>query len=316
MAVNDPAAERKAVATGLSLMIIAMLIIPTLDLLAKLLTTGGGDSGWMIGEPMPALQISWARFAVQAAVVLPIALLALGWRGLLPRSPGLAALRGVLIAGATTFFFASLRFLDMTEAIAIFFVEPLILTVLSAVFLRERIGWRRISAVLVGLCGAMLIIRPNFLEIGWPALLPLGAATCFAFYLLLTKTMTRREHALTLHLWAGLAGAAAATVVLAAGSAAGLTEATPIEPNALQWTLLGALGLVAAGGHFLVVMAFRRAPASLLAPFQYLEVVAATLFGWAAFNEWPDPITWLGVAIIIGSGGFVLWRERIRAQAP
>ncbi len=263
---------------------------------------------------MPAVQISWSRFFFQTLYIAPIILLTIGPAAMRAKNPPVVILRGVLIAAATLFFFTSLRYLPLAEAIAIFFVEPLLLTVLSAIFLRERIGWRRILAVIVGLGGAQLIIQPSFAEVGWPALLPLGAAATFAVYLLLTKTLAASERPLTLHLWAGIAGTAALGIAMGVGVVTGVESFTPVWPSAGDWLFLALLGAIATAAHFLVVIAFGLAPASLLAPFQYLEIVSATLLGYLIFNDFPGPQTWAGIAIIIGAGGFVLWRERVRAE--
>ncbi|MEM1420369.1 MAG: DMT family transporter [Pseudomonadota bacterium] len=288
---------------GVVLMICAMLFIPGIDAIAKLLA-----------DRVPAAQISWSRFFFQTLYIAPIILLTIGPAAMRAKNPPVVILRGVLIAAATLFFFTSLRYLPLAEAIAIFFVEPLLLTVLSAIFLRERIGWRRILAVIVGLGGAQLIIQPSFAEVGWPALLPLGAAATFAVYLLLTKTLAASERPLTLHLWAGIAGTAALGIAMGVGVVTGVESFTPVWPSAGDWLFLALLGAIATAAHFLVVIAFGLAPASLLAPFQYLEIVSATLLGYLIFNDFPGPQTWAGIAIIIGAGGFVLWRERVRAE--
>ncbi|MEO0717492.1 MAG: DMT family transporter [Pseudomonadota bacterium] len=288
---------------GVVLMICAMLFIPGIDAIAKLLA-----------DRVPAVQISWSRFFFQTLYIAPIILLTIGPAAMRAKNPPVVILRGVLIAAATLFFFTSLRYLPLAEAIAIFFVEPLLLTVLSAIFLRERIGWRRILAVIVGLGGAQLIIQPSFAEVGWPALLPLGAAATFAVYLLLTKTLAASERPLTLHLWAGIAGTAALGIAMGVGVVTGVESFTPVWPSAGDWLFLALLGAIATAAHFLVVIAFGLAPASLLAPFQYLEIVSATLLGYLIFSDFPGPQTWAGIAIIIGAGGFVLWRERVRAE--
>lgn len=288
---------------GVLLMIAAMLFIPGIDAIAKTL-----------GERVPVVQIAWSRFFFQTLYIAPLLLVTVGAASLWPRHLVLAITRGFLIALATLFFFTALQYLPLAESIAIFFVEPLILTVLSAVVLRERIGWRRIMAVIVGLGGAQLIIQPSFADVGWPALLPLGAALTFAFYLLLTKTLSGKEEPLTLHLWAGLSGAALLGAAMAGGAYTSWDVFTPIWPSLGDWAFLALLGFIATAAHFLVVLAFSAAPASLLAPFQYLEIVSATLLGYLVFGDFPGPTTWIGVAIIIASGGFVLWRERVRAE--
>ena len=286
---------------GVAMMAAAMLYIPGIDAVAKLLGSQG----------VPPLQTSWMRFVFQMLLLAPITLYVVGIAGMVPKRPGLALLRGVLIALTTVLFFTALLSMPMADSIAIFFVEPLILTVLSAIFLGERIGWRRIAAVAIGFVGAMLIVRPSFADVGYPALLPLAAAFTFALYLLLTKTMIDDENPFTLHLWAGIGGCAFLGGILALGAAVGATSLAPIWPTTEQWLLLALLGVIATSGHFLIMLAFGRAPASLLAPLQYLEIVSATLLGYLIFNDLPTALTWLGIALIVASGMFVFWREQV-----
>ncbi len=311
------AGERRALA-GVAIMAGAMLLLPGLDAAGKLLATGAPP----YGPPMSPLQIAFARMTVQSALMLPIALFWVGLAALAPPYLGLLILRGLCLAMATALFFAALIFMSIAESIAIFFVEPLILTVLSAAILGEPIGWRRIAAVLVGFAGALIVIRPNFIEVGWPALLPLGTAFCFAFYLLLTKILSERVPAMTAHLWTGLVGCAALGLGLVTAStfapdlAIGDSASTlgAHWPTPAQWTMIAVLGAIATVGHFLVILAFARAPASRLAPLQYLEIVSATALGWMIFGDFPDSLTWLGVAVIVSSGLFVWSRERTRAK--
>lgn len=306
-------AELRRARGGALIMIAAMLILPGLDAAGKLLGEGEG----VYGPPMSAVQIAWARFAVQTVLTIPIAFWVLGGRALAAEQLGLLALRGVFLSGTTVFFFAAVSFMGLAESIAIFFVEPLLLTILSALVLGERIGWRRVTAVLVGLAGAMVIIRPNFLAIGPAALLPLAAAVSFAFYLLVTKLTAARTHPLTSHLWTGLAGLAVLTPLMLtlwgvepALADVGLSGLAPHWPTMMQLGLLAIAGVIANVGHFLVILAFARAPASTLAPLQYFEIVSATALGWLIFGDFPDAVTWIGVAIIVASGLFVFERQR------
>ena len=200
--------------------------------------------------------------------------------------------------------------MPIADAIAIFFVEPLILTLISAVFLGEKIGWRRLAAVAVGFIGALIVIRPSFINVGWPALLPLATAFCFAIYLALTRSLANDVGPLAIQALTGYAGCLTLSIAIGLGMLFGIDAALPIWPTPRQWSLLIVLGVIATGAHLLIVMAFRLTSASILAPFQYLEIISATLLGLLIFGDFPQPITWLGVAIIVGSGLFVYWRER------
>lgn len=301
---------------GLGLMVLGMTLIPGIDAIAKYLGQPMTSADGVTSPGVPAVQSAWARFFFQTLIVAPLALALLGLSGLRPRRWGLMILRGVCIALATLCFFSALQVMPLAETIAIFFVEPLLLTLLSAVVLRERIGIWRIGAVLAGFSGALLIIQPNFAAVGWTAALPLLAAAFFATYLLLTKILVAGEPPLALHLWAGLVGSLVLSLAMGVGvfwSEAGVSWLAPVAPNAAQWGLLALLGVIATAGHFLVVLAFQRAPASLLAPFQYWEIVMAVALGYLVFQELPRPETWAGVAIVVGSGLVVIWRERVRA---
>ncbi|MCH9671568.1 MAG: EamA family transporter [Gammaproteobacteria bacterium] len=284
------------------LMIIAMLIVPGIDGIAK----------W-VSDSLSAGQVTWSRFVFQSLCLLP---LALARRHLWARSSlRWNAVRGLLLALTTGLFFFAIKFLPLADAIAIFFVEPLMLTLLSAVLLKESVGWRRYGAVVVGMVGALLIIRPSFAEVGWVAVLPLGAAGCFSLYLLITRRIAGEEDPVNMQFFVGVFGAAFMTGVLALGSVTGWAATTLTSPTPFEWTLLLGLGVIATGGHLLIVYAFQRAPASLLAPFQFVEIVGATLLGFVLFDEFPDAVTCLGIAIIVSSGLYVFHRERVLGLA-
>lgn len=283
------------------LMVVAMLMLPAIDAIAK-----------SIGDTVPAGQVAWSRFAFQSLLMAPLAL-RVRFR------PSLAdlrvhAARGALLALATTLFFHSLNYLGLADAISIFFIEPLMLTLLSVVLLGESVGWRRLCAVVVGFGGALIVIRPEFASVGWPALLPVGAALCFALYLVLTRRSAVRDDPARMQFLAGVFGCIFMTGLLAIGPTTGISALIPVQPTTGEWMALALLGVIATGGHLLVVHAFQRAAASLLAPFQYLELVSATALGWWLFDDLPDAPTLLGAGIIVGSGLYVFHREGVVAR--
>lgn len=284
------------------IMVAAMLLLPAIDALAKVLAA-----------TVPVGLIVWSRFAFQTALLAPAALRRrdTSQRGLWR----VHAARGTLLAATTLLFFAAVRVLPLADAISIFFVEPLILTLLSAILLGESIGWRRLSAVVVGFLGALIIVRPSYAIFGVNALLPLAAAFSFALYLILTRRIATREHPTTMQFHAGFYGFVVMSSGLAAGWAFEIAALTPVWPTPREGLLLALVGVAATIGHQMVVHAFRRAEAGILAPFQYLEIVGATTYGYILFGDFPDPITWLGIAIIIGSGIYVFHRERALARS-
>ena len=291
-----------SVSSGLALMAGAMLLLPAMDIMGKA----------MSGE-INGIQVAAARFAFQAVYLLPFLIWMKGAGGLLPRRIWPNIVRALLMAGATSCFFTSLRWMPVPDAIAIFFVEPLILTILSAIVLKEKVGWRRRLAVAIGFLGALIVIQPSYEIFGPASLLPIAAASLFAVYLLYTKALSASEDPMTMQFFSGVVSVPALLAVSAAGSAAGLELFGLAWPSPKHWLMLAAVGFIATIGHLIVVHAFKRAPASVLAPFTYIEIVSATALSYAVFGEVPQGIKWLGIAIIVGAGLYVWWRERVAA---
>ncbi len=292
-----PAGGRSSAETGMALMAVAMLLVPGLDAIAKTLTA-----------TLAPAQIAWGRFLFQTLAILPV--LWFSGRAIRTSRPLLHGARGLLLAGALLLIIWAFQYLPLANAIAIFFVEPLILTLLSAAFLGERIGPRRLAAVAVGLIGALIVIRPNWAVFGWAAVLPLGAAVCFAGYLALTRHSGDSEHPLAMQLWAGAAATLGLTVVIGLGNGTGIGPLDPVLPEPGEWALLVGLGAFSATTHVMLAFAFRFAEAGILAPFQYLEIISATLLGLLFFGDFPDAMTWMGTALIVAAGLYVFLRER------
>jgi len=293
-----PTSHNQQISRAIGLMIMAMLMLPGIDAIAK----------WLSGS-ISAGQVTWCRFLFQTLFLLPFILkVSRLW---VISSLWLDALRGALLVAATIFFFSGLVYLPLADAIAIFFVEPLMVTILSAIFLKETFGWRRLVAILVGFLGALIIIRPTFTDIGWPAIYPVFAAGCFSFYILLTRKLVAKEEPIKLQFYAGLFGLIFCSFLLAGTSGMGIRSLNVVVPTQFEWGLLCILGLVATIGHILVVYAFKHAPVSVLAPFQYVEIIGSTILGLLLFGDFPDGATWVGILIIVGSGMYVFHREAI-----
>ena len=280
---------------GLAIMTLAMLLAPGMDVFAKLLTQTTSPG-----------QVTLGRFLVQTMLLIPLVLTAGQWSA--PRL--VHVLAGFFLGIALVSINTAFQVMPIVNAIAIFFVEPLVLTILSVVILGERIGWRRLIAVLVGLIGAMVVIRPNWAAFGPTAVLPLLAALCFAAYMLVTKVMAAGRNKLALQLWSGMFALAFLAVFTVIGDLGGVAIAELHVPVWREIWLYAAMGGLAVLSHQMIVHALARADASLAAPMQYLEIVSATLFGWWIFSDFPDPLTWAGAAIIIGAGLYVFYRER------
>lgn len=278
------------------LMAAAMLLFPVSDALAKTLTA----------QLTPA-QIAAARFLFQSLVLLPILLLVKGGR--IPPPGPRHLLLGALIALAVIFLFSGLEALPLANNTALFFIEPILLTLISALLLRERISMRQWLAVATGLAGTVVVLRPNWSAYGAAAIFPLAAGACFAGFLALTRVVARRDDVLSLAFWTGAAAALILVIVVASsGAMDGNLVAVTLRLDAAVWPLLIGVGLIAAATNVLTAAALQRAGAGLLAPFQYLEIVSATLLGWWIFNDIPDPLTGLGTAIIVASGLYVFSR--------
>ncbi len=282
---------------GLILMALAVMTIPMSDTIAKWLS-----ADLSVGE------IAWLRFVFQTLFLLPF--VAMYWRG--GRLRPVHLVLGTFIAASILFLFWGLAHLPLANNIALFFIEPLILVIFSALLLGERITARRWIGVIGGLVGAVVILRPNWSAYGLASLLPIAAAACYAAYLTATRAWAsapRTRDALVLQFWVGAAASLIMLGLMLLGQGFGWSLTQWDMPSAMEWLWLAAAGVLAAFAHVLIAMAFARSDASLLAPLQYLEIFGATLLGWLIFAEWPDGFTILGGLIIIAAGLMVV-RER------
>lgn len=286
-------------ALGVAIMSAAMLVAPFMDLFAKLATA----------ELVPG-QVALGRFAAQTLILIPVVAI----MGQLSRPYFAHILAGICAAIAILSINTALEVMPIANAIAIFFVEPLILTVLSALILKEKLGWRRLSAVSMGLIGAMIVLRPNVAAYGWEALLPLVTAVAFACYMLILRVMSPGGGTLATQFWIGSTAVVILTVVLGVGHAGGVGALTLAWPSGYALLLMGSAGALGCVVHQMIAQALARAEAGAVAPLQYLEIVAATGIGWVVFGDWPDSLTWLGTLIIIASGVYVFRRERNLAR--
>lgn len=276
-------------AAGIAWALAATFLFVSLDAVAKWLT-----------QSYPVEQVIWARFAVHMVFAL-ILLAPSGRAGLHSNRLGLQILRSLFMLGANAFFFFALRSIALVNATAVMFVGPLIVTALSVPFLGERVGPRRWAAVLVGFCGAMVIVQPGA-EVVHPATaLPLAAALCFSGYQICTRILSRHDGAYTTLAYTAVSG----TVVTSA-----IVPIHWVSPDALGWTALIATGALGAAGQLALIRALAAAPVATVSPFMYTSLVWATLFGYVGFGDLPEAHTLLGAAIVVASGLYVLHRER------
>jgi drug/metabolite transporter (DMT)-like permease len=276
-------------------MLAAMAVLPGIDVIAKFM----GQAG------MPVMQIVWARLTFGALLTLPFAARHTGLRGLMPDNPAIHFLRASLLIAATFFFFFSLKFLPIADALAIFFVQPLVVTALSPLILKEKVGPHRWAAVCVGFVGTLIIIRPSGATLNPGTLLALAAGTSLALYFLLTRRITGRTRAIVTTFHTNAIGSLIASVLVA------FVWKTPTPGEWLQFLALAAIANI---GHYCIVRAYDHAEASLLAPLAYTEMVTSTLMGLIFFGDFPDAYTFLGVSILIACAIYISMRER-RASA-
>lgn len=272
-------------------MLAAMAILPVIDVFAKKL----GQAG------LPILIVVWARALFGGLMTLPFALRAEGAQAFRPAQPLRQLARAVLLFGATFLFFQALKHLPIADALAIFFVNPLVIVILSALALREKVGPRRWAAVAVGFIGTLVIIRPGLVEVNPGTLYALGAGVALGSYFVMTRAMAGVADAMVLNFQTSAIGAALITLAL---------PFLWISPTLQQWAMLAALGVIATLGHVLITKAYEHGEASLLAPLAFTEIIMATLLGWWFFGDLPDGWTVLGVTILIASAVYISVRER------
>lgn len=278
-------------AQGIVMMIAAVFTFSMMDAIAKGLSARY--------EP---LQVVWARYTCHTLVVFlwfaPRLTTLLRTKHL-----GMQLIRSAFLFGATFSFFTSIAHIGLAQAVAIFDVNPLVVTVLAFLVLKERAGPRRIIGVCIGLVGALIIIRPGT-EIFSPfAALPLLGACCYASYVISTRFLGRNEDSLTSLLYTTLIG----TVVASA-----LVPSVWITPSLPDAALMLGMGVIGGTGQYFLIRAFTLAEAGIVAPFTYVGLLFAVLFGYVFFAEVPDAMTFLGALVIVGSGLYVWHRERHR----
>lgn len=253
-----------------------------------------------LAREFDVLQVVWARYLFHALLFLVIFSRTGVWRQIATGRPALQLGRSILLLIATFLFFTALSYLPLADAVAINFVAPLLVTAFSIPILGEHVGIRRWAAILIGFGGVLLIIRPGTGAMHWAALLPLGTAFCYALYQIMTRIASRTDDARTNLFWTSAIGA------LATSAAAPFVWQ---PPDAIEWLMMAATGLLFGFGHYLRIRGLEIAPASVLSPFGYTQIIWATILGYVVFGQFPDAYRFVGAAIVIASGLFVWWRE-------
>jgi drug/metabolite transporter (DMT)-like permease len=277
---------------GIALILASTVFLGISDVTAKYLSA-----------TLPSIEIAWLRFLVFALVMVPAMLPGSPLYALRSGRPGLQLMRGVALLGSSLFFISGLRFLPIAEASATGFVSPLFVTALSIVVLGESVGLRRWLATGVGLIGVLIILRPGSSAFHPAALFSIVSALAWACTLIMTRMMSGRERAVTIMTYSSITG----VCILSA-----LVPLVWVAPN---WhdVLFGiVIGIASTVGQWIVVLAFRYADASVLAPFSYTQLLWVSILGFIIFGEVPDIWTVTGAAFIVASGLYTAHRERIR----
>ncbi len=250
---------------------------------------------------LPVIEVSWGRYLFHL-LVLPLFLGGQSLRSALRSArPGLQLLRSALLLGSTFFFFLAVKHIPLADATAIGFVSPLLVTGLSVPILGEHVGVRRWTAVVIGFASVLVIIRPGFGMAHWAMSLPVLTAACFALYQIATRILSRSDGAATTYFYSATVGLAVASACL---------PWQWVTPDLWGWLGLGFLGIVGGFSHYLLIRAFAIAPASLLAPFAYAQMIWSITVGYLWFGDFPDLWTLAGAAVVCASGLYVLYRER------
>jgi len=290
-------------ALGISLMIGFCVVAPLGDAVAKLL-----------GETVPLGQLLVVRFAAQALLLLPIVWLTGRTLAMSQRVLRLTAIRTVLHVAGIAAMFSALRYLPLADAIAIAFVMPFIMLLLGRMVLGEEVGPRRLLACIAGFIGTLFVVQPSFVDVGWPALLPLVVAVTFALYMLVSRQVAKEADPLSLQAVGGLMATPVLGLALLLGAGGDIEVLSIKTPDMREIALLAAIGLLGTFAHLLMTWSVRFAPSATLAPIQYLEIPFATLIGWLVFLDLPNGLAAVGIAITMASGLYIVFRERRQAE--
>lgn len=288
---------------GICLMLGFCVVAPMGDAVAKLLSNS-----------VPLGQVVLVRFALQAALLIPLVWLT----GCMWRMRGqvlwLTVLRTFLHIIGIAAMFVALRHLPLADAIAIVFVMPFFMLLLGHFILGEEVGKRRMIGCLIGFIGTLMVVQPSFAEAGWPALLPVFVALNFSFFMLIGRHIAKETDPIGQQAVSGVIAVVMILPVVALGQVWPAAPLHLITPDAFQWSLLFGIGFFGTLAHLLMTWALRYAPSATLAPLQYIEIPFATALGLLIFQETPNPLATIGIAITMGAGLYIILCERATAR--
>ncbi|WIY23556.1 DMT family transporter [Parasedimentitalea psychrophila] len=288
---------------GILLMLGFCIVAPMGDAVAKLL-----------GGTIPLGELLFVRFAVQFLLLAPLIWATRRQWRMRGRVLQLTFLRTLLHISGIGAMFTALKYLPLADAVAIAFVMPFLMLLLGKYVLGEEIGLRRLGACIVGFGGTLLVIQPSFIQVGWPALWPLLMAVIFAFFMLVTRQIAKKTDPIGLQAVSGLMACLLLAPLLLIGTQLEIAPLTLLTPDSQDWLLLMAIGVLGTVTHLLMTWSLRYAPASTLASMQYLEIPVATLLGWLIFDQLPNTLASVGIAVTIAAGLYVILREQSAAR--
>ena len=276
-------------ARGIILMIVAVTFFNLKDGLAKYLS-----------EFYPVLALLFFQYGVMFVTVLPIIVFRDGWHSLVTKNPFSLFLRGGIGVVALGLLFLAVSKIPLAEAYAIIFIAPIVVTLLSPFLLGENVGIRRWIAVVGGFVGVLLVIQPGFQEFHFGMIIAVASGIMWGLYGIVTRKLTQQELPRIMMIYASF---------IAIIGVSPLLPTHWVSPHLDHSLMIVAMGALATGGHALMVYSYAAAPATVVTPFLYASIIAATLQGYFIFGDFPNLIAWVGISIIIACGIYITLRE-------
>ena len=267
----------------------AWAVLPIMDGMAKYLSSD-----------LHFLQVVWGRYFFMILISLPLTYFFFKKYLVKPKNISIQFIRSIFLFLSTVLFFYAISITSMAKALALAFVSPLIVTLLSSFLLKEKVGFHRWTAVIVGFIGALIIIQPGFIKINLATLAALGTGIAYAFYIISTRKLSSIDNPLLTLIFTGLFGAIIISLIV---------PYYWINPNFNQWFLMIVLAMVGTFGHFCLILSLNYAEASKLSPLAYFEIVNNILIGYYFFGDFPNKWLWLGLFFIVSSGIYISIRE-------
>jgi len=270
----------------------AWMLLPIMDGIAKHLSS-----------EINFMQVVWGRYFFMALISILITFFFYKKHLTWPKNIRIQIIRSLFLFLSTILFFYAISIISLAEALTLAFVSPMIVTLLSALILKERVGIRRWSAVFVGFIGALIVIRPGFNEINLATIAAFSCGICYAFYIISTRKLSNIDSPILTLIFTGLSGTIIISIII------------PFYwtwPSSTQWILLFSLSAIGTIAHLLLILSLNFAEASKLAPLAYFEIIMNVIIGYYFFGDFPDKFIWIGLSVIISSGIYIYLRENVK----